>query len=315
MSIPSQIIKQKAQDAGFDLVGICQATEPEGFEFYKEWLNQDFHASMKYMEDSIELRKSPQSILPNAKSIIGVLLNYNQPNEPELGMPRISTYALGRDYHKVIKGKLKKIARELKEIYPKENFRSCVDSVPIFDREYAQKAGLGWFGKNSCLINTKRGSYFCIGLLLTTLEIEPDQPAIGYCGNCTLCIEACPTGAIVHHNDRWQIDARKCISYWNIEHKGEIDPEIASKMGDWTYGCDICQDVCPFNQARDHQPLRAQKTKEKDYLAKKKWPKLVELAQISYEDWDQLTQGSAVRRAGWEGLKRNSTININNLSE
>jgi len=154
-----------------------------------------------------------------------------------------------------------------------------------------------------------------IGLLLTSLEIEPDKPAVGGCGTCTKCIEACPTQAIIYDAERWQVDARKCISYLTIEHKGAISHELQEKMGEWTFGCDVCQQVCPFNEQREHQPARAQTTSERDFLQRREWPNLKELAQIGADEWDVLTRGSAVRRAGLEGIRRNAQINLANLQK
>jgi epoxyqueuosine reductase len=248
------------------------------------------------------------------RSIVAVGLNYHQAESTSNETPRIAEYAQGRDYHKVIRGKLNALARWLKANEPGVECRPCVDSAPIFERDYANLAGLGWFGKNTMLINSHRGSWFFIGLLLTTAELKPSTPAIGGCGSCHKCIEACPTGAIVFEDGRWQVDARRCISYLTIEYRGEIPPEIAKRMGDWTFGCDVCQQVCPFNQPREHQPLRAAPTREPDFQNVRHWPLLIELADISYGDWDQLTQGSPVRRTGYEGIRRNARVALSNLS-
>jgi epoxyqueuosine reductase len=315
MKVEKESIRELAYDLGFDLVGFCRAEAPSGLPMYDVWLKAGYHGTMEYMQTSLDLRKDPANLLPNVCSIIAVGLNYYQPNDPRPGQPRIAKYALGRDYHKVLRKKLKKLAEWLANSYPEADFRPCVDSAPVFEREYAQRAGLGWYGKNTCLINTHRGSWFFLGLLLTSLEIDPDPTSHGRCGNCRICIEACPTGAIVYREGRWVVDARRCISYLTIEHKGEIEPELASQIEDWTFGCDICQDVCPFNRPREHQPLRSRITKESDFVNQYRWPSLVELAEISHEEWDRLTQGSPVRRAGWQGIRRNAKINLQNLKK
>ncbi len=311
-SIIRNDILEQTQLLGFTLTGICSAEPPESFNMYQNWLSNNFHGSMDYMENSVPLRKNPDSILPDARSAIVVTLNYYQNNIHTKGMPRIAKYALGRDYHKVIKSKLKKLSKNLQEKYPEATFRPCVDSAPILEREYAKRAGIGWYGKNTCLINSQRGSWFFIGILLTNLEIETDKTAIGGCGTCKKCIEACPTGAIVNNNGTWQVNAAKCISYLTIEHKGEISGNLKPLIGSWTVGCDVCQHVCPFNNIRENQPLRSALTTEPDFLNKRSWPSLQEIMQLSYEEWDTLTQGSPVRRVGFEGLKRNAKINLDN---
>lgn len=267
---------------------------------------------MDYLPRSIELRATLESILPGARSVIGVALNYNQPNPRVPGQPLIARYALGRDYHKVLRARLAQLGRRLDELTPDARHRPCVDSAPVLEREWANRSGLGWFGKNTMLINSRRGSWFFLGLLLTTLELEPDEPAVGGCGTCRACIDACPTGAIVFEADRWQVDARRCISYLTIEHRGEIDSSLQPLIGDWTFGCDVCQEVCPFNQPRETQPERATVSDTPDFLNRREWPSLRTLAEIDYETWDTLTQGSPVRRAGHEGIKRNARINLEN---
>jgi epoxyqueuosine reductase len=301
---------EEAQKVGFDPCGVTAAVEAPHTQMYENWLDRGFHGEMEYLRDHQPLKVHPESLLPGVQSIVAVGLNYRQENPPEVGKPHIASYALGRDYHRVLKGKLRKLATWLAREVPESRSRPCVDSAPIFERDYARLAGLGWFGKNTMLINSQRGSWFFIGLLLTTVELEPSRPAMGGCGTCQECIKACPTGAIVFEDGRWQVDARSCVSYLTIEHRGEIPEALSAKMKDWTFGCDVCQEVCPFNQPRENAPLRAQNTEEEDFRATRQWPSLSELAEISWEDWDRLTQGSAVRRTGWEGLRRNAKINL-----
>jgi epoxyqueuosine reductase len=262
---------------------------------------------MAYMARHAELRKDVRSLLTEAQSCIVIGLHYGQPNEPVEGEPRIASYALGRDYHKVLRGKLQKLGAFLETAYPKSTWRACVDTAPLLERELANRAGLGWFGKHSCLINTREGSKFLIGVLLTSVPFVPDIPAKGGCGRCTACIDACPTGAIVLHEGVWQVDARRCISYWNIEHRGEIPEDVAQKMGGWTFGCDVCQDVCPFNR-------KAPATPHRDFQ-KRDYPNLEQLRQLSEEDWDLMTRGSATRRANAEMWRRNAAANLKNTPQ
>ena len=304
-------IKSLALDLGFSRVGVCSAADPVSLPVYQAWVEAGHHATMDYLATSIHLRSTLQSLLPGVHSVVVCALNYHQPVDWQPGEPRIAQYALGRDYHKVLRRKLQSLAKQLALHFPDAAFRAAVDSAPMLEREFAHRAGLGWFGKNTCLIDSRTGSYFVIGSLLTTLALDPDAPSPGGCGSCRACIDACPTGAIVQLNGRWHVQSDRCISYLTIEHRGEIEPELQPLMGEWTFGCDVCQDVCPFNQARPHQPHRAPVTTEPDFAARR-WPNLKELATISYESWDQLTQGSPVRRAGHEGLKRNAQINLRN---
>lgn len=289
-----------ARELGFDLFGVCSADPPESAAFLQTWLEAGFHGSMDYMRRHAELRADLGLLLPGVRSCIVVGVNYFQPQS----QPKIARYAQGRDYHRVIRGRLKRLAVRLKQLHPDAEFRACVDSAPVFERELAMRAGLGWLGKNSMLINTRRGSWFLLGVLLTTHVLEPTAPSPGGCGRCMACVEACPTGAIVQLGGRWTVDSRRCISYRTIEHRGELDD--AGHEG-WVFGCDICQEVCPFNHPRPHQPLRAALSVDPDFQPRA-WPTLVELAQLSEEEWDGMTRGSATRRASAEQWRRNARL-------
>ncbi len=298
---------------GFSLVGVCAPTSPPHLDAYKAWISKGFAGSMDYLERHLPMKSDPRSLLPGASSIVVVGLNYNQtrPEGPE--RPGIAKYALGRDYHKVIRSKLTKLGRWMALEFPGSQSRACVDSAPIMERDFGQLAGLGWFGKNTLLINSERGSWFFLGVLLTTVELALDEPSEGGCGTCNRCIDACPTGAIVNLDGRWQVDARSCISYLTIEHADSIESDLARRMNGWTVGCDVCQDVCPFNTPRATQPLRATPTQEPDFNVRS-WPSLIELANLSEGAWDELTRGSAARRVGVEQMRRNARINIENAT-
>jgi epoxyqueuosine reductase len=299
---PSADLKRAALDLGFDTVGVCAPTPPPHLASYESWLDKGYQGTMDYLQRHLPLKADPDKLLPGVQSVVAVTLNYNQPNPVKPGHPKIARYALGRDYHKVIRGKLTNLRTWLETLHPQAKCRPCVDSAPIMERDYAQQAGLGWFGKNTMLIDSRRGSWFFIGVLLTTVEFERDESAIGGCGSCRACIDACPTGALIHEDDRWQLDARRCISYQTIEHKGP--PEVDTSG--WTFGCDVCQEVCPFNEPRPSQPLRGQPTREPGFLQTREWPSLEQLRVITDADWDALTRGSALRRAGVDGLRRNA---------
>ena len=302
-----KVLRKAAESLGFSSFGVCEAFPAPHLAFFDAWIAREHHASMGWLAASRPFREHVESLLPGVRSVVAVTLDYNQPNPVREGYPRIAKYALSRDYHKILRAKLKKLASTIEA----EGYacRPCVDSAPVFERDYARLAGLGWFGKNTLLIDSRRGSFFFIGLLLTTLTLEPDAPADGGCGTCTRCIDACPTGAIVFRDGRWSIDSRRCVSYLTIEHEGPIPDDLARGMGSWTFGCDVCQDVCPFNQERLSQPARGARATEPDLLARREWPSLEAIETLSDSEWDLLTRGSPVRRAGLEGLRRNARIN------
>jgi epoxyqueuosine reductase len=301
-------LKTRAVHLGFSSAGIASPSSPVHLDFYRLWLAKGYQGEMDYLAAHTAAKESVRSLLPGVQSVIVVSLDYNQPNPAISGKPKIARYALGRDYHKVLRKKLKALEAELRAEHPDASHRVCVDSAPVFEREFAHQAGLGWFGKNTCLIDSRRGSWFFIGVLLTSVEFRPDAPAVGGCGTCTRCIESCPTGAIVFEDERWQVDSRRCISYLSIEHQGDLPP--GADLHGWTFGCDVCQEVCPFNTPRESQPDRAAFAREPDLTNLRTWPHLEQLAQLEYGDWDLLTRGSAVRRAGFEGLRRNARSNL-----
>ncbi|OFX21048.1 MAG: tRNA epoxyqueuosine(34) reductase QueG [Bacteroidetes bacterium GWA2_31_9] len=239
-------IKQEAYKLGFYLCGICKAEE---FAFEKkymnDWLKKDSHGLMHYLEKNFEKRTNPSLLLENAKSIIVVALNYNTINKQPEDSPKFSKYVYGNDYHTVIKSKLYNLCETIKKNNPDSENKICVDTVPILEKTAAQRAGLGWIGKHTCLINKKLGSFFFLGEIVTTLELKYDKPINDYCGTCNKCIESCPTGAI---KSQYQLDARKCISYNTIENRGEIPESVFTNLNGWAFGCDICQNVCPWNK-------------------------------------------------------------------
>lgn len=248
MQITNQIVTQIAQKLGFDLIGFAEATplftEINGLT---NWLNNGFNSKMSYMERNIEKRFEVKEILPSAKSVISLALNYyvegEFSNNPQNG--KISRYAWGTDYHYVLWEKLEQLITELKEIDNNFEAKSYVDTGPVMDKAWAVRSGIGWQGKNSNIINNKIGSWFFIANIITNYKFLTSQIVTDHCGNCTACIDACPTNAIVKP---YIVDANKCISYLTIENKGEIPIEFKNKFDGWIFGCDICQDVCPWNQ-------------------------------------------------------------------
>ena len=238
-------IKAKARALGFDLVGIAPATPSAYRDYLRQWLDDGQGGEMTYLAKRFEERVDPTAYFPGARSVVCVAMNYHVPLEPAAPSVRgkVAKYALGDDYHEIIKDRLHELADWLRATTGCRT-RSGVDTVPVMEKELAARAGIGWVGKNTCVINERIGSWVLLGEVLTTHDLPADQPAVDRCGTCRRCIDACPTGAIIAP---YQLDARRCISYLTIEHRGEIEPGLAAQMGDWLYGCDVCQDVCPWN--------------------------------------------------------------------
>lgn len=293
-------IKEKAKALGFLDCGISSACFLEEEKAHlTSWLLQGMNGEMQYMRNNLEKRVDPRLLVENARSVISVLLNYfPQQKQADDRAPVLSKYAYGVDYHFVMKEKLAKLLRFIHdEIAPCQG-RCFVDSAPVLDRAWAARAGLGWVGKNTNLISTAHGSFFFIGELIIDLELPADDNVVrNHCGSCTRCIDACPTKAIVAP---YVLDARKCISYQTIEQRGEIDPELKAKFENRVFGCDICQDVCPWN-------LKAEPHDEPAFRADE------QLLGMNNDDWhaldketfDKLFRKSAVKRTKFEGLKRN----------
>lgn len=261
MEIHGTLIKQKARELGFDACGVARATKLESMEApFSRWLEQGFQGRMAYMERNIEKRLDPRQLFPGAQSVIVVAHNYF-PSTTSSAIAQhhpqkinIAKYAWGKDYHFVIKEKLATLIQWLHAQVPGTSSRAFVDSAPVLERAWAMEAGIGWIGKNSNIIIPKKGSFFFLGSVITTLAIEPDEAFTkNHCGHCTRCMEACPTGAIVAPGS---IDARKCLSYQTIENKEPIPPALKEKNRGWVFGCDICQDICPHNRfsTPHHEP-------------------------------------------------------------
>jgi epoxyqueuosine reductase len=298
-------IKQRARELGFDLVGIAPALASEHRQYLREWLDEGNAGEMGYLSGRFEERTDPAAYLPDAASVICVGLNYFVPlEEPQEGHGRVARYALGMDYHEVIKTRLRKLADWIREIAPEANTRCAVDTAPVMEKELSARAGIGWVGKNTCIINEKIGSWILLGEVLTTLKLPADEPAVDRCGSCRKCIDACPTQAIT---EPYQLEARRCISYLTIEHRGEIDAELAAKFGDWIYGCDICQDVCPWN--RD-PPAAADPELGPRWADGSLDPERV--LRWTDEDYRRELKGSAMKRVKLRMLKRNAAIVLEN---
>jgi len=294
----SEQIKIKAKELGFSSVGISRADflENESKQL-KEWLNRGYHGEMRYMENHFEKRVDPRKLVEGAKSVISVLYNY-YPEEKQIeNTYKVSKYAYGRDYHYVLKEKLSELLEFINTEIGEASARAFVDSAPVMDKVWAAKSGLGWIGKNTNLLSKEFGSFVFIGELIIDLELDYNEDTVkDYCGKCTKCIDACPTNAL----SPYQLDSRKCISYLTIEKKGIIPDEFKGKLNDWIFGCDICQDVCPWNQKLIAHKEESFNISEmlKD-LNKNDWENLDKL------DFKNLFKDSPIERTKYEGLKRN----------
>jgi epoxyqueuosine reductase len=294
------LIKQKSRDLGFFFCGISKAEFlEEEADHLETWLKRSYQGKMSYMENHFDKRLDPRLLVPGAKSVVSLLLNY-YPEERQIDpdSPKISKYAYGEDYHFVIKDKLFELFHYIQEEIGEVAGRVFVDSAPVMDKVWAKKSGLGWVGKNSNLIHPRHGSFFFIAELIIDLDLEPDGPIKDYCGTCTRCIDACPTDAIV---EPYVVDGSKCISYLTIELKDQIIPsEFKGKMENWAFGCDICQDVCPWNRfSKPHNESRFKSSSDLLGLTKQEWTELTE------EIFSELFKKSPVLRPGFDGLKRN----------
>lgn len=299
-ALHTEIVRRHAARLGFDACGIARAALLEEDALRLEsWLHRGLHAGMGYMERSFDERTDPRKLVPGAQSIITLLLNYYPATQQAPAAPNIAKYAWGLDYHDVIRAKLNEFLASLREEIGDIDGRGFVDSAPVLERAWAQKSGLGWVGKNANLLTRSAGSFFFIATLITDLKLQTDAPyATDYCGTCTRCMDACPTEAIIAPS---VVDASRCISYLTIELKDELIPEaLGEKMHGWMFGCDICQDVCPWNRF-------AQATTEVAFSA---FPAVLNLTVGEWESMDRqafslLLKNSPIKRSKWQGIQRN----------
>jgi epoxyqueuosine reductase len=311
-----ETIAAAARRHGFDLAGVMRAADlasAPDLSFYRSWLAQGYHGQMAYLAgERAEIRRDLDRLLPGVRSVICVAMNYNVELPYSTALPDatrawISRYAWGDDYHQLFREKLEALVSDLrKDFAPPEEFRArvAVDTSPILERALARRTAVGWMGKNTCLINQKLGSWLFLGEVLTTLELPPDDPAPDRCGSCTKCIEACPTGALLGPR---VLDSRLCISYWTIEARGAIPEQMRAGIGRHVFGCDICQDVCPWNR-------KASATRQLAFRPRHGLfnPPLEELAEISEQQFGRTFRDSPIRRAGYQGFLRNVCLAIGN---
>ena len=305
-------IKALALESGFDKVGVSPASLLSNRESDLEnWLHQGFAAQMNYMIRDGLKRARPKEVMPHARSVISLALNYYTPDEKKGGdgiFGKIARYARGKDYHRIIEKKLKRLIKAIREItHESVGLKPYVDTGPIMEKAFAQQAGIGFYGKNTTILTRDLGSWIFLANVITDLELDFDQPDLGSCGSCRICLDECPTGALVA---AYELDARKCISYWTIESKEAIPDQIASQMGDLVFGCDICQDVCPVNR-------RPKVSSEPGFAAqegKGTWLELNSVMSLENDEaFQKQFQGTPLKRAKRSGLIRNAKAVLKNL--
>ena len=288
---------------GFDRVGIAPAVTPSGYEHYQDWLREGCEAGMAYMRTREAARAHPDSILPGVRSIIVGAMIYGERSAPgdDPRRGRVARYARGTDYHDVLWRKLDALFAWLKAERPAVRGRAVSDTAPLLERDFAQLAGLGWIGKNTMLIDRAIGSFTVLGSLLVDIELEYDEPhATNHCGTCTRCLDACPTDAF---DEEYRLNANKCLSYWTIEHRGAIPDDVAGQLDGWAFGCDVCQDVCPWNR-------KAPAGREPALAGRDEWtnPDLIAWLETGEDDFRRRIKGTALARAKWAGLIRNAAL-------
>lgn len=313
MKTLTEDLKVRALDEGFDLVGVAEVGEAQSIANLERWLDAGMHGEMAYMTRTRHLRSDPRRLLEGCKSVVVVAMSYHcdQPDSSSAdavdGRVWISRYAWGRDYHRILKKKLVRLGRWLSKQRRDVGWRACVDTAPILEREWAARAGLGWIGKNTLLLNRDLGSELFLGILLTDLRLEADAPRSDHCGTCTACLDACPTAALVEPK---VLDARRCIGYLTVEHRSAIDCGLRSEMGTMVAGCDICQEVCPWTQRApaDIHPEFAP--------AQRRFrPLLEDLEKLDEDGYLAWRRGSALNRISYEQFRRNLQVARENLED
>ncbi|MSO49895.1 MAG: tRNA epoxyqueuosine(34) reductase QueG [Acidobacteria bacterium] len=302
MGLSAADIKARAAEIGFDLCGIARADQHPKLARFAEWIAQGRAGEMHYLAESLDERRDVRHTLTTARSVISVAVLYNtdQPYSTQNsgdGRVSVARYAWGDDYHAVVRARIRQLLQWMADhAGPGLEAFTCVDDGPVQERVYAEAAGLGWIGKNTCLINPSLGSWLFLGEIVTNLDLEPDTPGVDQCGTCTKCLDACPTGAIVAP---YELDATRCLSYLTIEVRGAVDEALRPAMKDQVYGCDICQDVCPWNRRAgvSDDPV----WQPRDVF---KSPRLIELCRMSDDAWVAALKGSAMKRAGLHRIRR-----------
>jgi epoxyqueuosine reductase len=299
-------LKAKAREHGFELAGIARATEADGFARFREWLDRGYAGEMEYLHRNADPRRHPQAILPDVRSVVMLGMTYANSFPVHEPAARVAKYAQAPDYHPYLWERLNALSAWLDAEVPGTRSHGVTDTAPLLERDFARRAGLGWVGKNTMLLDKHHGSFFLLAAFLTTLVLEPDPPTeVGHCGTCTACLDACPTQAFPEPG--W-LDARRCISYLTIELKTSMPEELRPGVGEWLFGCDVCQDVCPWN----HRPNPSPGLPHTPDLAA---IDPAELLSLSPEELRRRFRGTALRRANWRGLLRNAAVILGNRGD
>jgi epoxyqueuosine reductase len=305
-------IKARALELGFSAVGVTPADPPPHWAFYVDWLERGCAGEMGYLALGLGRRGDPRNVVPGAKSVLCVAMDYGPGRDPDSDgagpLGAVSCYARGEDYHDLMGDRLSRLLSEIRELDPSAEGRAYVDTGPVLERDFAARAGIGWFGKHTNLIRKRGGSWFFLGTLILTVDLDFDSPAADHCGTCDRCIRACPTGAIV---EPYVLDARRCISYLSVELRGAIPRDLRPGMGDWIFGCDVCQDVCPWN-AKHARPSREPGFRARPGLEAPDLPELLGMDQVAFSE---RFRGSPVKRAKRRGLLRNAAVALGNSGE
>lgn len=306
----TRLVKQWALEAGFDLAGVARLEPMERSEAYVRWLERGDQADMEWLERRLEARLDPRRILPGAASALCVGMRYwplageCEPSATDALWSRVARYARGEDYHRVMERRLDRLGERIASAFPGTRWRRYVDTGPLLERELAAQAGLGAIGKNTLLLHREHGSWLLLGELILTLELVPDTPATDLCGACTACLDACPTGAL---REPYRLDSNLCISYWTIERRGALPPQAREAIGDWVFGCDICQEACPWNHGPApvrHEELRFPETRRELTLER--------LLGLSRDEYVERFRHSPMKRAKLSGLRRNGAVALGN---
>jgi epoxyqueuosine reductase len=300
-------LKEEARRLGFDFVGIAPAVSPPGYPQFLDWLAAGCAAEMSYLGDKAEARRHPESVLPGVRTVVVTGFVYGEPSPPSSSetQGKVARYAQGGDYHEVLWRRLDALLGWLRTERPGMIGRAVADTAPLLERDHARLAGLGWIGKNTMLIQPRLGSFTVLGALLVDIDLSPDRPfEADRCGTCTRCLDACPTDAF---DGPYRLDASRCISYWTIEHRGSMPDEAAESLDGWAFGCDVCQDVCPWNR-------KAPKGREPALAPREEWVNPDLLSWLSREpaEWSTLLKGTALKRAKRVGLLRNAALILGN---